>query len=84
MGDTIIIIGAGVAGLAALLVVFVWINLAIAGWFSPADELRLLAARTSAEKLVLSIAWALFAVALLVLGVRLKSVSLRWRASSCC
>lgn len=69
---------AGGAGLAALIVVFVWINLAIADWFSPADQLRLLAARTPAEKLVLSIAWALYAVALLVLGVRLKSGSLRW------
>ena len=71
-------LGAGAAGLFALLVVFVWINLAIADWFSPADQLRLLAARTPAEKLVLSIAWALYAVALLVLGVRLKSGSLRW------
>lgn len=71
-------LGAGAAGLAALIVVFVWINLAIADWFSPADELRLLAARTSAEKLVLSIAWALYAIVLLALGVRLKSVSLRW------
>ncbi len=57
---------------------FVWINLAIADWFSPDDSLRLLAARTSAEKLVLSIAWALYAVVLLALGVRLRSVSLRW------
>ena len=69
---------AGALGLAALLVVFVWINLAIADWFSPADELRLLAARTAAEKLVLSIAWALYAVVLLALGVRLRSVALRW------
>ena len=69
---------AGIAGLAALVVVFVWINLAIADWFSPDDSLRLLAARTSAEKLVLSIAWALYAVVLLALGVRLRSVSLRW------
>jgi len=71
-------LAAGIAGLAALLVVFVWINLAIADWFSPADQLRLLAARSPAEKLVLSIAWALYAVVLLVLGVRLKVGSLRW------
>lgn len=71
-------LAAGLAGLAALLVVFVWINLAIADWFSPADQLRLLAARSPAEKLVLSIAWALYAVVLLVLGVRLKVGSLRW------
>lgn len=71
-------LAAGACGLAALLVVFVWINLAIADWFSPADELRLLAAQTAAEKLVLSIAWALYAVLLLALGVRLRSVSLRW------
>lgn len=69
---------AGAVGLAALLVVFVWINLAIADWFSPADQLRLLAARSPAEKLVLSIAWALYAVLLLVLGVRLGVGSLRW------
>jgi len=71
-------LAAGIVGLAALLVVFVWINLAIADWFSTGDQLRLLAARTPAEKLVLSIAWALYAVVLLVLGVRLKVGSLRW------
>jgi uncharacterized membrane protein len=71
-------VGAGAAGLAALVVVFVWINLAIADWFSPTDELRLFAANTAAEKLTLSIAWALYAVVLLALGVRLTSVSLRW------
>ncbi|MEW6272531.1 MAG: DUF2339 domain-containing protein, partial [Thermodesulfobacteriota bacterium] len=65
-------------GLAALVVVFVWINLAIADWFSPPGELRLLVARTPAEKLVISIAWALYALALLALGVRLASGALRW------
>jgi hypothetical protein len=65
-------------GLAALVVIFVWINLAIADWFSPADQLHLLAARTPAEKLVLSIAWALYALVLLMLGVRMRSSGLRW------
>jgi hypothetical protein len=69
---------AALLGLAALVVVFVWINLAIADWFSPPGELRLLAARTPAEKLVISIAWALYAIALLALGVRLASGALRW------
>jgi len=71
-------LAAGAAGLAALIVIFVWINLTIADWFSSADELRLLAAQTSAEKLVLSLAWAVYAIVLLVLGVRSKSGSLRW------
>ncbi|HEY8514164.1 MAG TPA: DUF2339 domain-containing protein [Candidatus Binatia bacterium] len=65
-------------GLAALLVVFVWINLAIADWFSGTGELRLLAAETPAENLVVSIAWTLYAIVLLVLGVRLASGALRW------
>ncbi len=65
-------------GLAALVVVFVWINLAIADWFSPPGTLRLLAARTPAQNLVLSIAWALYALVLLALGVRLASGGLRW------
>ena len=67
---------AGSRGPAALVVVFVWIN--------PRDRRLVLAGRLAAlprrphvgEKLVLSIAWALYAVVLLALGVRLRGAAL--------
>jgi uncharacterized membrane protein len=71
-------IAAGASGLAALLVVFVWINLAIADWYSAGANLRLMAARAPAEKLTISIAWAVYAIGILALGVRVSSGALRW------
>jgi hypothetical protein len=61
-------LGAAATGLAALVVVFVWLNLAITDWYSTGDALRLAAARTPAEKLTTSIAWALYAIGILPSG----------------
>jgi len=71
-------LGAAAAGLGALVVVFVWINLAIADWYSSSDVLHLAITRTPAENLTTSIAWALYAIGILALGVRLASGGLRW------
>ncbi|HZR84887.1 MAG TPA: DUF2339 domain-containing protein [Candidatus Binatia bacterium] len=66
------------AGLAALVVVFVWINLTIADAFATGSDVAVVFDRTPAQNLALSIAWAAYAIALLALGVRLASSGLRW------
>jgi uncharacterized membrane protein len=71
-------IGAMAAGLAGLAVVFVWVNLMIADWFSTGDVLQLDFERLPARDLATSIAWALYALLLLALGVRRRSGGLRW------
>jgi uncharacterized membrane protein len=60
--------------------VFVWLYLTIADWFATGDVLRLDFERLPARDLATSIAWALYALLLLLLGlgVRRRSVSLRW------
>jgi uncharacterized membrane protein len=65
-------------GLAGLAVVFVWLNLTITDWFATDEVLRFDFERLPARDLVTSIAWALYALLLLALGVRRRSVGLRW------
>lgn len=71
-------LGAIASGVAAIVVVFVWVNLAIADWFSTGATLRVDLARMPARDLTTSIAWALCAIGLLALGVRLANRGLRW------
>lgn len=71
-------IGAMASGLAGLAVVFVWVNLMIADWFATGDVLQLDFERLPARDLATSIAWALYALLLLALGVRRRSGGLRW------
>jgi hypothetical protein len=66
------------AGIAAIVVIFVWINLAIADWFSTGPSLRVSFERLPARDLATSIAWALYALVLLAVGVRATSRGLRW------
>jgi len=71
-------IWASFCGLAAIGVVFAWINLAIADYFATGSELVLSFERMPARDTTTSVAWALYALALLAIGVRMKSGSLRW------
>jgi uncharacterized membrane protein len=66
------------AGLAAILIVFVWINLAIADWFSTGPTLRLAFDRLPARDLTTSLAWAVYALVLLGLGMVRGTSGLRW------
>jgi hypothetical protein len=66
------------AGIAAIVVIFVWVNLAIADWFSTGPSLRVSFERLPARDLATSIAWALYALVLLAVGVRGRSRGLRW------
>jgi uncharacterized membrane protein len=69
---------AGIAGLGAIAIVFVWINLAIADWFAVGPSLQVSFDRMPARDLTTSIAWALYALTLLAAGVRAQNRGLRW------
>jgi uncharacterized membrane protein len=71
-------VGAIATAFSAACVIFVWINLAIADAFASGDTLRLGFERTPARDLTTSIAWALYALALLAVGVRGRNRGARW------
>jgi hypothetical protein len=71
-------LGVVLLGMIVILIVFVWINLAIADWFGTGRTLTLDFARKPERDLTTSIAWALYAIALLALGVWRRSSALRW------
>jgi uncharacterized membrane protein len=71
-------LGALALGLSGLLVVFAWINLTVIDAFSTGSTLELRFERAAARDLTLSIAWAVYALTLLALGVRRVSRALRW------
>lgn len=65
-------------GAYAVLLVFVWLNLAIADFFSTGREITLSFDRQPAKDLTTSIAWLLYAIAILVVGMLKVSKGLRW------
>ena len=69
---------AGAAAVAAILVVFAWINLTIFDAFSTGSTLTLSVERLPARDLTLSLAWVVYAVTLLGLGMARDSSALRW------
>ena len=69
---------AGVAAVAAIFVVFAWINLTIFHAFSSGSTLTLSIERLPARDLTLSLAWVVYAVTLLCLGMARDSSALRW------
>src|SRR5262249_21934254 len=71
-------VGSVFAGLAAIAVVFVWINLAIANWFATGPVLTLSFGDRPAQRLTVSIAWGIYALVLLGIGVARDSGGLRW------
>jgi uncharacterized membrane protein len=71
-------LGAIVAGIAGVGVTFVWINLTIADWFASGPRLVLDFGATPAQRLTVSLAWAVYALLLLGIGVRRDSQGLRW------
>jgi len=65
-------------GLAGLVLIFVWINLAIADWFATGSTLVVTFERLPARDLSTSIAWALYALLVLGIGMARRSIGLRW------
>lgn len=70
------VVGVFAAG-CALVLVFVWINVAIANWFTPGTHAVITFERNPARDLATSLAWAVYAVALLAIGTRMSSAGLR-------
>jgi uncharacterized membrane protein len=66
------------AAVAAILVVFAWINLTIFDAFSTGSTLTLSVERLPTRDLTLSLAWVVYAVTLLGLGMARDSSALRW------
>ncbi|HUP21466.1 MAG TPA: DUF2339 domain-containing protein [Thermoanaerobaculia bacterium] len=65
--------------LAAMLLLFAWLNLSLLDAFTPPGErIALTGARTAAQNLSLSLGWAVYALGLLLLGVARRSAILRW------
>jgi uncharacterized membrane protein len=71
-------VGAIAAAGAAIAVVFVWINLAIADWFTTGTRLTLSFGERPSQRLAVSIAWALYALLLLGIGLARVVRGLRW------
>jgi uncharacterized membrane protein len=71
-------LGASLCGLAAVAVVFAWINLAIADLFATGPNLQLSFERLPARDATTSVAWAGYALVLLAIGVRSRSGAMRW------
>lgn len=69
--------GAMASVVAAIAVVFVWLNLAVFDLFATGPEVTFDVARTMARDLTLSLAWALYALVLLALGFARRSRGLR-------
>ena len=77
-GDRPLALGQTFLVLCVILVVFVWLNLAIFDWFGSGEALRVTFERRPARDLTTSMAWVLYAVVLLALGVWRRSSGLRW------
>jgi hypothetical protein len=63
---------------AAIVVFFVWENLAIFDAFGSGPELRVAFDRLPARDLTLSLSWAIYGLVLLGLGMARRSAALRW------
>ena len=71
-------VGAIATAAAAVVVVFLWINLTVFDAFSTGRDLAIAVVRLPARDLTLSLAWALYALVLLAVGMIRKSAALRW------
>lgn len=65
-------------GVAAVVLIFAWLNLAILDAFGTTPSMRWQTERVPTRDLTLSIAWAVYALVLLVLGVTRSASGLRW------
>ncbi|MCY2959975.1 MAG: DUF2339 domain-containing protein [Planctomycetota bacterium] len=71
-------IGAGIAGLAAVVLVFVWLNVEISARFAIGDVVGLHEPHEPGRALATSLGWASYALVLLGLGVARRSSGPRW------
>jgi uncharacterized membrane protein len=71
-------LGAIAAGVAGLVVIFAWLNLTLFDAFGEGRALELRLERAPARDLALSLAWAVYGLALLGAGVWRRIAGLRW------
>ncbi|NUQ78927.1 MAG: DUF2339 domain-containing protein, partial [Polyangiaceae bacterium] len=71
-------LGSRGAALAAIVVIFAWLNLAIIDAYSKGPELEIVLEHMPARDLTMSLAWALYALVLLALGMKRSNAGLRW------
>ena len=71
-------VGAIASSGAAIAVLFVWMNLAIADWYATGPSLTLTLGGAPAQRLTVSITWAIYALLLLGLGMARAATGLRW------
>jgi len=71
-------LGALLAVASAIVVVFVWLNLAIIDVFAQGPDLVIPTERLPARDLSMSIGWAIYGLVLLALGMRRGSMALRF------
>ena len=71
-------VGAISTAAAAVVVLFLWVNLTVFDAFSTGRDLQIVVDRLPARDLTLSLAWALYALVLLAVGMVRKSAALRW------
>jgi len=69
---------AAVLGLLAVVIGFAWINLTVLDAFAAGPRLEISLDRRPARDLTLSLAWAVYALGLLVAGVWKARTALRW------
>ncbi|MFO0762708.1 MAG: DUF2339 domain-containing protein [Byssovorax sp.] len=69
---------ARIAAAAGLVLIFTWLNLAILDAFGTGPRLDLFAEHVPARDLTLSLAWAVYALALLGVGMGKNNAPLRW------
>ncbi len=69
---------AAASAASAIVVFFVWINLTILDAWSTGPTIDLSFERLPARDLTLSIAWAVYALVLLAVGIARRSAALRW------
>lgn len=72
------VVPAAFTGILAVLFVFTWINLEIANAFTSQARFTLRYEHTQARDLIVSIAWIVYAIALLLVGVSKQRGALRW------
>ncbi|MBK7876133.1 MAG: DUF2339 domain-containing protein [Planctomycetes bacterium] len=68
----------GSVAIAAVVLVFAWLHLAILNAFGTSPSFQWHSERVPSRDLTLSLAWGVYAFALLILGVSRKSSGLRW------
>jgi hypothetical protein len=71
-------VGAGITGVAAVVLVFAWINVEIAGLYAIGERAGLDVPHERGRALATSIGWAVYALTLLAIGVVRRASGPRW------